>query len=84
MSNKPIPVVVPRENVNDETAMLVSWIVPDGDCVEPGQSVAQIETSKAFLMSFGGKFNPQMVEDDVIKLEVYYRSNGYRNVHVAR
>ena len=49
MMSKPIPILAPRENVNDETVKIVSWHVADGDRVEPGQSLAQIETSKAVL-----------------------------------
>ena len=44
----------------------------------------QVETGKAFLQSFGGKFNDAMVQEDVIKLEVYFKNNGYRNAHVSR
>jgi pyruvate/2-oxoglutarate dehydrogenase complex dihydrolipoamide acyltransferase (E2) component len=43
------PVAVPRENVNDETATLVSWYVQSGQHVDRGQHIAQIETSKATL-----------------------------------
>jgi pyruvate/2-oxoglutarate dehydrogenase complex dihydrolipoamide acyltransferase (E2) component len=45
----PVPVVVPRENVNDESATLISWLVADGSPVEPGRAVAQVETSKAVV-----------------------------------
>jgi pyruvate/2-oxoglutarate dehydrogenase complex dihydrolipoamide acyltransferase (E2) component len=44
-----VDIVVPRENVNDESATLVSWSVADGDRVERGHRVAQIETSKAVM-----------------------------------
>ncbi len=45
----------------------------------------QIETSRAmFFKSFGGTFVPQMVDEDVHKLEEYYRKNGFLNVRVAR
>ncbi len=49
MSNESTPIAVPRENVNDQTVMLVSWLVADGDRVEPGQSLVQVETSKAVV-----------------------------------
>jgi pyruvate/2-oxoglutarate dehydrogenase complex dihydrolipoamide acyltransferase (E2) component len=42
-------VLVPRENVNDESAMLVAWSAADGSRVEAGQCVAQVETSKAVV-----------------------------------
>jgi outer membrane protein assembly complex protein YaeT len=44
----------------------------------------QTDTSRAFLGAFGGKYIPAMVDSDVLKLEEYYRANGYLNVHVAR
>jgi 2-oxoglutarate dehydrogenase E2 component (dihydrolipoamide succinyltransferase) len=46
---EPTPIVVPRENVNDESATLVAWVVAEGAHVVPGQPVAQIETSKAVV-----------------------------------
>ena len=45
----PVAVVVPRENVNDESATLVAWSAADGAPVEAGQTLAQVETSKAVL-----------------------------------
>ncbi|HZZ79316.1 MAG TPA: outer membrane protein assembly factor BamA [Gemmataceae bacterium] len=44
----------------------------------------QVETGKAWFGAFGGTFNPMLVEEDVIKLETYYKNNGYQNVHVSR
>jgi pyruvate/2-oxoglutarate dehydrogenase complex dihydrolipoamide acyltransferase (E2) component len=41
------PVVIPREHVNDETVTLLSWLVPDGEKVQKGQPIAEVETSKA-------------------------------------
>ena len=46
---EPAPIIVPRENVNDESATLVAWTVAAGAHVAPGQPVAQIETSKAVV-----------------------------------
>jgi outer membrane protein insertion porin family len=43
---------------------------------------SQVDTGRHFL-GFGGVFQPQMVEGDKLKLEDYYRTNGYLNVHVA-
>jgi len=42
-------ILVPRENVNDESATLVAWTVADGTFVELGTPVAQVETSKAVV-----------------------------------
>jgi pyruvate/2-oxoglutarate dehydrogenase complex dihydrolipoamide acyltransferase (E2) component len=47
--SEPTPIVVPRENVNDESATLVAWSVAGGTRVAPGQPIAQIETSKAVV-----------------------------------
>jgi 2-oxoglutarate dehydrogenase E2 component (dihydrolipoamide succinyltransferase) len=46
---EPAPIVVPRENVNDESATLVAWTVAAGAHVVAGQVVVQIETSKAVV-----------------------------------
>ena len=47
--SKPVPIIVPRENVNDESAMLICWSSEDGKTVDEGAFVAQIETSKAVV-----------------------------------
>jgi 2-oxoglutarate dehydrogenase E2 component (dihydrolipoamide succinyltransferase) len=55
------PIVVPRENVNDESATLVAWTVAEGAHVVPGQPVVQIETSKAVVdlpAPAGGMLHP--------------------------
>lgn len=44
----------------------------------------QIDTSKAFLGLLGGVFNPAQIDNDVIKLEDYYKDNGYIHVRVSR
>jgi pyruvate/2-oxoglutarate dehydrogenase complex dihydrolipoamide acyltransferase (E2) component len=49
MPTEPAPVVVPRENVNDESVTLVAWLVEDGAHVEDGQPIAQVETSKTVV-----------------------------------
>ncbi|MBX7104891.1 MAG: outer membrane protein assembly factor BamA [Gemmataceae bacterium] len=42
------------------------------------------ETSRAFLGSIGGTYNPGLVELDVMKLEEYYRTFGYHDVKIGR
>jgi outer membrane protein insertion porin family len=50
-----------------------------------GQLRTHIDTSRAiFFKSFGGVFQPPMVEEDVHKLEDYYKKNGFLNVRIAR
>ncbi len=44
----------------------------------------QIDTSRSVLKMFGGEFRPAIVDHDVIKLEEYYRNNGYLNAQVSR
>ncbi len=44
----------------------------------------QIDSSRAFLQTWGGTFNPKMIDNDVFKLEEYYRNNGYLKAHVSR
>ncbi len=44
----------------------------------------QIETSRAFLGLMGGVFNPGLVDNDVLKLEEYYKDNGYIHARVSR
>jgi pyruvate/2-oxoglutarate dehydrogenase complex dihydrolipoamide acyltransferase (E2) component len=45
--SKRTPVMIPRENVNDETVTLVNWCVEHGTLVEAGQALADVEGSKA-------------------------------------
>jgi outer membrane protein assembly factor BamA len=44
----------------------------------------QIETSRAFLEILGGKLHLAMIDADVLKLEEYYKANGYMDVRVTR
>lgn len=43
------PVLAPHEFVNDESVLLVQWLVKDGEQVSPGRPLVTIETSKATL-----------------------------------
>ncbi|MGE3539066.1 MAG: 2-oxo acid dehydrogenase subunit E2 [Candidatus Tectimicrobiota bacterium] len=42
-----IPVLIPQENVNDESVTLVAWHVANGAQVQEGQELAEVEGSKA-------------------------------------
>jgi acetyltransferase-like isoleucine patch superfamily enzyme len=44
-----MPVVIPLEYVNDETVILLRWLVANGAEVREGQPVAEVETSKAAI-----------------------------------
>jgi outer membrane protein assembly complex protein YaeT len=73
-------------NITEGPVLRVSKVsfVGNHEFVSAARLNTQVETSKAFAMSFGGKFNDAMVAEDIIKLETYYKNNGYRNVHVSR
>jgi acetyltransferase-like isoleucine patch superfamily enzyme len=44
-----IAIVVPLENVNDSNMLLAAWLVKDGEEVREGQTIAELETSKAIV-----------------------------------
>ncbi|MCI0456475.1 MAG: outer membrane protein assembly factor BamA [Gemmataceae bacterium] len=44
----------------------------------------QIDSSKAFLGVLGGKYVPAAIEHDALKLQEYYKSNGYLDARVSR
>lgn len=44
-----IPIYIPMESVNDDTVTLVKWLVADGAEVSEGDSIAEVETSKAAI-----------------------------------
>jgi outer membrane protein assembly complex protein YaeT len=73
-------------NITEGNVLRVSKVsfVGQSELANAARLNTQVETGAAFMQSFGGKFNPAMVEDDVVKLETYYKNNGYRNVHVSR
>ncbi|MFN8643595.1 MAG: lipoyl domain-containing protein [Candidatus Binatia bacterium] len=43
------PILVPREIVNADSVFVVRWLVGEGDLVQPGTTVCEVETSKAVL-----------------------------------
>ncbi len=42
-------VIAPHEIVNDESVLLLQWLVKDGEKVQPGHPLVTIETSKATM-----------------------------------
>ncbi len=44
---KIVPIYIQQDNVNDETALILEWHVNDGDTVQAGQPLLEVETSKA-------------------------------------
>lgn len=43
------PILVPTTDVNSETGLLVEWLVADRSEVKAGETIAEIETSKAVI-----------------------------------
>jgi acetyltransferase-like isoleucine patch superfamily enzyme len=43
------PILVPTTDVNSETGVLLAWHIGDGSEVEVGETIAEIETSKAII-----------------------------------
>ena len=43
------PVLVPTTDVNSEAGLLVAWLVADRSKVDAGETIAEIETSKAII-----------------------------------
>ncbi len=46
---EPVPVLIPRETVNDDVVTLVKWHVAPGEKVRAGSGLFDIETSKAVV-----------------------------------
>jgi outer membrane protein insertion porin family len=59
-------------------------ITGNTDFVSSAVLKTHINSSSEFIGLFGGKLNRAMVDDDVHKLEEYYRSFGYHDVKVSR
>lgn len=45
--NVGVPILLERDNVNDDVVVLAHWFVKDGGAVDAGTLIAEIETSKA-------------------------------------
>ncbi|MGF1579980.1 MAG: outer membrane protein assembly factor BamA [Gemmataceae bacterium] len=48
-----------------------------------GRLKTQIQSKEALLRLIGGMYNPHQIEQDVRKLEEYYRENGYLDASVS-
>jgi pyruvate/2-oxoglutarate dehydrogenase complex dihydrolipoamide acyltransferase (E2) component len=60
-----IPILLERDNVNDESVILSQWFVKNGQWVEEGTLIAEVETSKANIevMAPQAGFLEQEVEE---------------------
>lgn len=45
--HEPTAVLIPQDNVNDETVTLLDWCIANGTVVEAGQALAEVEGSKS-------------------------------------
>ncbi len=71
--------------ITEGPVVKVSSIEFTGNTFVTGPRLAtQVNSSREFLGLFGGTFNPMMADLDVVKLEEYYRTFGFHNVHVSR
>jgi outer membrane protein assembly complex protein YaeT len=72
-------------NITEGPIVRVRNVTFQGNEFASGERLrTQIETSRALLQTIGGVFQPPMVDEDVHKLEEYYRGNGFLNVRVTR
>ncbi len=63
----------------------ISSIEFEGNTFEPGAVLqTHINTGQAILGVFGGKINAAMIDADIGKLEEYYKTYGYLDVHASR
>ena len=53
------------------------------DAGASGRLKTQLTTKKAFLGTFGGKFNPMMLDADLKQLTEYYARLGYLNARIT-
>jgi len=72
-------------NITEGPIVRVSGVAFEGQAFVSGPVLkTHVQSSKALLGTFGGKFNSAMADNDVLKLEEYYRSHGFLDVKVSR
>lgn len=74
-------------NISEGPIVRVSNIRFEGhnELATSGRLKTQVDTRPAFLwLPLGGTFNPAQIDNDVLKLEEYYKDNGYINARVSR
>jgi len=65
-------IVIPRLSVNDDMVLIGNWIVTDGDRVEEGQSIAEVETMKEtteIITPFSGFIKIIAIEGNEYKVD---------------
>ena len=73
-------------NITEGAVVHVTHIrfVGNHDLATAQRLKTQIDSGTAFLGLLGGKLIPAMIDSDVLKLEEYYKANGYMDVRVTR
>ncbi len=72
-------------NIGEGPVVKISSVSSTGSTFVPSSVLlSRVQSSHAILGVLGGKLNAAMVEADVAKLEEYYKSFGYLDVHVSR
>ncbi len=72
-------------NIGEGPVVKISSVSCTGNTfVASSVLLTHVQSSHAILGILGGKLNAAMVEGDIGKLEEYYKSFGYLDVHVSR
>jgi outer membrane protein insertion porin family len=74
-------------NINEGPVVRVrhTWFMGNATLATQARLRTQIDTSRMFLgLPIGGVFRPAMVNNDVLKLQEYYKNNGYLEASVSR
>jgi len=72
-------------NITEGPIVRVNGVAFEGQTFVTGPVLkTHVQSSKAILGTFGGKYNSAMADNDVLKLEEYYRSHGFLDVKVGR
>ena len=73
-------------NITEGAVVHVTHIrfVGNHDLATSQRLKTQIDSGVAFLGLLGGKLVPAMIDSDVLKLEEYYKANGFMDVRVTR
>jgi outer membrane protein assembly complex protein YaeT len=72
--------------ISESRVIKVSAIEFEGNStfVSSARLATQLNSGHEWFRMFGGRYNPIMVDLDTLKLEEYYKSFGYQDVHVSR
>jgi acetyltransferase-like isoleucine patch superfamily enzyme len=85
-----LPIHIPQEYVNDDTVKLLRWFVEDGQHIDAGATIAEIETSKAVVelaaASSGNVFRRTKAGEEVRVGEIigYISPKGTKAQQVAQ